>query len=703
MIKKFLFFIFFLIPLFVFAKTEILPSFVSDPSKLTIFLSKTFLSLGFVLSILILVIAGFRFLTSAGNPGIQKDAKDQITSAFFGLIIFFASYLILKSAERSFTKIELSNLQQQATSTETTLTSPSPLPLPTQYLKEKEEREKRRKLEVDYIPREGWKPVWPERGPVKINLFGTEVEIELFKWGEFIQKYIDYIFNLAIVSGIILAIISFIIGGIKYLQSVGNIEKQIDAKSQMVSSVFGLLLLLATVIILRTFHPTFALLSVKELDLTDIEVPEGVWVCEYKIPEFEKYLQIYNKAYQEYIDYIAERRVANTPELQTPIPGATPLPGPASVIFDWERDKKLFLIGNEECLQRCQTGDNDCRRSCLKGFAKAIEEGRISPKELINLRDLLSFYCHHFQASQAQLPSQYFGGRISQGMTVYLVGEYGAVFHQGLICTGRKRNFDAGTVSCIENPYDENGIRQEISSSTVSFETFRGYSQVVYRWHTKNFRWQPTNTEEGEVQLLFTPYSVTVFKDNGGEFYSYKELARNINENWKVENWEKLVRSVFGEGATLYTVRNFGKEEDVPWANKAKHILYRTEAGIFRWKSSPWTIDVGESLGTRFDPQNPRCQRGENCWYSLNVEKKKKYVVILCAIYRISSPQEREETCEVFDEEDSNLEDNYVSVFCKNIEKNQRFPCANSVRVFPGYVIYKAGEKPGAPFYEISQ
>lgn len=43
----------------------------------------------------VLVVGGFRYLTSAGNPSVMSDAKDQIFSAFIGLIIVLSSYIIL--------------------------------------------------------------------------------------------------------------------------------------------------------------------------------------------------------------------------------------------------------------------------------------------------------------------------------------------------------------------------------------------------------------------------------------------------------------------------------------------------------------------------------------------------------------------------------------------------------------------------------
>ncbi len=47
----------------------------------------------------ILVLAGFKWLTSAGNPGKMRAAKDQILSSFLGLIVLLGSYLILTTID----------------------------------------------------------------------------------------------------------------------------------------------------------------------------------------------------------------------------------------------------------------------------------------------------------------------------------------------------------------------------------------------------------------------------------------------------------------------------------------------------------------------------------------------------------------------------------------------------------------------------
>jgi len=54
------------------------------------------IAIGGIAAFAMLVLGGFRFLTSAGNPTAQKDAKDIITSAIIGLLLLLASYLLLE-------------------------------------------------------------------------------------------------------------------------------------------------------------------------------------------------------------------------------------------------------------------------------------------------------------------------------------------------------------------------------------------------------------------------------------------------------------------------------------------------------------------------------------------------------------------------------------------------------------------------------
>ncbi len=53
----------------------------------------------------VLVFAGFRYMTSAGDPTKMTDAKDQIFAAFLGLIVLLGSFLILHTLDPHLIKV----------------------------------------------------------------------------------------------------------------------------------------------------------------------------------------------------------------------------------------------------------------------------------------------------------------------------------------------------------------------------------------------------------------------------------------------------------------------------------------------------------------------------------------------------------------------------------------------------------------------
>jgi len=54
---------------------------------------------GGMIALVVLVMAGFRYLTSAGNPSIMTDSRNQIFSALIGLVILFGSYVLLNELD----------------------------------------------------------------------------------------------------------------------------------------------------------------------------------------------------------------------------------------------------------------------------------------------------------------------------------------------------------------------------------------------------------------------------------------------------------------------------------------------------------------------------------------------------------------------------------------------------------------------------
>ena len=61
--------------------------------------------------------AGFKYLTSAGNPSIQKKAREKILASFLGLIILLSSYLILATIDPQLVVFRVPGIAKVATST----------------------------------------------------------------------------------------------------------------------------------------------------------------------------------------------------------------------------------------------------------------------------------------------------------------------------------------------------------------------------------------------------------------------------------------------------------------------------------------------------------------------------------------------------------------------------------------------------------
>jgi len=81
---------------------------LSDSSSLTdlvAFFYEWGIALGGIAAFIALIIGGFQYLTSMGEPARLADAKDRIKSAFFGLILLLSSWLILNTINPQLTTL----------------------------------------------------------------------------------------------------------------------------------------------------------------------------------------------------------------------------------------------------------------------------------------------------------------------------------------------------------------------------------------------------------------------------------------------------------------------------------------------------------------------------------------------------------------------------------------------------------------------
>lgn len=69
------------------------------------------ITLGGLALFVVLVIAGFQYLASAGSPTAMKSAKDRITSAGIGIAVLLGSYLILNTINPQLTSFPDSEIQ----------------------------------------------------------------------------------------------------------------------------------------------------------------------------------------------------------------------------------------------------------------------------------------------------------------------------------------------------------------------------------------------------------------------------------------------------------------------------------------------------------------------------------------------------------------------------------------------------------------
>jgi len=86
----------------------------------------------------------------------------------------------------------------------------------------------------------------------------------------YLPNYIKYIFNFAILVSISIASIFLVIAGIKYVTSTGKPEKIKEARSQIFSALFGIVILLSSYILLSTINPTLINLDLPVLQTFSI-------------------------------------------------------------------------------------------------------------------------------------------------------------------------------------------------------------------------------------------------------------------------------------------------------------------------------------------------------------------------------------------------------------------------------------------------
>jgi len=82
-----------------------------------------------------------------------------------------------------------------------------------------------------------------------------------------LTAFVKYFYEWGIVLGGLVAFISLVIAGFKYLTSVGDYVKMADARNQVISAIAGLILLLASFLILNTLNPELTVLRIPKVEV----------------------------------------------------------------------------------------------------------------------------------------------------------------------------------------------------------------------------------------------------------------------------------------------------------------------------------------------------------------------------------------------------------------------------------------------------
>jgi len=252
----------------------------------------------------VLAFAGIRYLTSAGNASIQKDAKNQISSALIGIMILLLSVLVLSEINP-----ELLILSEPST---------GPADQSTFNFAFAQDNGEGRDLEIDYPDIRG------AETPEKVS---TPLD-----------KYVEYIFSFALWIVGIVAFGVLVIAGVKYLISGENPGLKFDATNQILYAILGVLILISSVAALNQIKLGSAVISPHEIEPA-VPVGSGIWLCKEKIDGFVSFIQGSTNLDKDAEDKMLEKIKENCYKLSVKSPVIEGFKG---------KVKQVYLIPDED-------------------------------------------------------------------------------------------------------------------------------------------------------------------------------------------------------------------------------------------------------------------------------------------------------------------------------------------------------------------
>lgn len=474
---------------------------------------------------------------------------------------------------------------------------------------------------------------YPHFGPIILPTFSDP--------GEFLPRYIDYIYKVSGIGFSVLALFSLILGGFLYLSSLGSVSRQMEAKDRIFNAILGLLIFVSSFALLNSISHRFTSIELVSLQIPFMEIDEGVWLCNEEIRVRDPYLSE-------------------------------------------EQNRDIFLSFENYLF--------------LKDLLKEDWlNGNLDPKiqkVVATLIQVVERNCIRFGAS-GEIPPNFRYPR-----WLYIVGNYGVILHTFPNFKGY-----CGPPYLIDGKFD---IKNAYSSANEAYREF----VLAGRLNSSD----PNIEVPSSVFEISHPelpkYSLTLFVDFR---LNYADHLLNFPDpgHYPDENTTSTL--------SFYTYRNFHEDVDTNFQTPTstcprlsepfeQPCIREVQITLRNYVSATNPVNSAEySLalpsGTKTFRMNTvvLSQRIENIdmdsCYSLKIqvpnipETEKEWVVIMY------SPEEAEPTeiteilkkpyfwCDIFNDSDRNLENNYMSYFCEDKERQKRYPCVGFAWIVPARIL----------------
>ncbi len=448
------------------------------------------------------------------------------------------------------------------------------------------------------------------------------------------EIYINYIYRISIIFGVILAFFSLVLGAFLYLTSTGNIGKQIEARERIWGAIVGLVLLLSSFLILRTIRPEFVTLRLASLRYPYIEIEEGVWLCKNEIRET---YQFFNHDF--------------------------------TLTFEMYIQSRLAIKQNWNILNRAEQ--------------RAIH----------NLYYNVHQNCHLITFSQ-EIPEDF-----RRAQHVYIIGNYGAIFHslpnfKGLIrvitINERLLNLD------FFNPDLQDDL-PSFSYFTLRDDEIPNFSVTLFKDFRLNYLDRLFNQINPMYSSVLPNYSQNIeeYAENGTTtFYTFRNFHEDLSADYQSST---STCPSFRDPGTQPCFRTFGfRIQDFATTTQrtytaryidgsVQNLSFRV--GILSVSTTQVNLDPCYSLQIVL-PQNDKF-RGKSWW-----------VIIARGVLPSPLPTPSPNIpfqiwalghpflwAEVFDKNDRDFEDNYISYFCEDKARHKRYPCIGNIQIIPGRII----------------